>query len=203
MDPHQNRRGSGRQQNSRGRINPSGAPGPDQAAPNLAEPAAESQNQAAADSRQPQYLGAFTVIPPNQSRRNEIKAMAQKEEEELQRYKEANRPSPLQLNPERLGGGDVSLDEARQRQLTQLRSSKLQKKLKEEEAKRKKKQEEEEELQRMKDIQREKSERLEEKRKQEDEERRRLHQQDRIRSLFDTELFLSSACLLLCSGYES
>ena len=29
--------------------------------------------------------------------------MAQKEEEELQRYKEANRPGPIHLNPERLG----------------------------------------------------------------------------------------------------
>lgn len=33
----------------------------------------------------------------------DFSAVAQKEEEELQRYKEANRPPPLQLNPERLG----------------------------------------------------------------------------------------------------
>ncbi|MEQ2308174.1 hypothetical protein AMECASPLE_025471 [Ameca splendens] len=125
--------------------------------------------------------GAFTMIPPNQSRRSEIKAVAQKEEEELQRWKETHKPPPLQLNPERLGGGDVTLAEARQRQFTDLKCFKIQKKLKKEDMDKKRRQEEEEELQKMKAKQREKSEYLKKMREQEDEKRREQLHQDHIR----------------------
>uniref|UniRef100_A0A3Q1GVT4 Uncharacterized protein n=1 Tax=Acanthochromis polyacanthus TaxID=80966 RepID=A0A3Q1GVT4_9TELE len=95
--------------------------------------------------------GGYTVIQPNEARRSQIKT----KEEAFQRWKEANRPPPVHLNPERLGG-HVSESEARQKQLVNLRCSKLQKKLKKEELDRKKRQEEEEKLQKMKDEQREK-----------------------------------------------
>ncbi|XP_067111385.1 epithelial-stromal interaction protein 1 [Osmerus mordax] len=119
----------------------------------------------------PTHTEQFTVIPPNPSRHSKLKMMAQKEEEELQRYKEAHRPGPIHLNPERLGGA-VSLVDARDRQLVELRQSKLRKKLKMEEMERKRRQEEEEEIQRMKDKQREKADKLEEKRVQEEQLRR-------------------------------
>ncbi|KAM4730878.1 uncharacterized protein epsti1 [Anableps anableps] len=188
MEPHPNRTNTRSQLNSRAGNQPltpnprqsaSGAPGADRAAQHV-DGQLRGENQPAA-ARQPQHSGAFTVIPPNQSRRSKNKAMAQKEEEEYLRYKEAHKPAPLHLNPERLGGGDVTLAEARQRQCSDLRCSKLQKKLKKEEMDKKKRQEEEEELQRMKVKQREKSERLEVKRQQEEERRREQFQQDRIR----------------------
>ncbi|XP_047227181.1 epithelial-stromal interaction protein 1 isoform X2 [Girardinichthys multiradiatus] len=190
MNPHPNQMNTRKMLNSRGGNYPkqsaSGASGADQAAQNVDGQTLERGNQPGAD-RQPQYSGAFTVIPPNQSRRSEIKAVAQKEEEELQRWKETHKPPPLQLNPERLGGGDVTLAEARQRQFTDVKCYKIQKKLKKEDMDKKRRQEEEEELQKMKAKQREKSECLKKMKEQEDERRREQLHQDHIRT---TESFL-------------
>lgn len=185
MDPHPNQRNTRNQPNPRG-----GTYGPGQSAPGAEQGGRHADGQTPVEGdRQPQYSGAFTVIPPNQSRRSEIRAVAQKEEEELQRWKETHKPPPLQLNPERLGGGAVTQAEARQKQFTELRCSKLQKKLKKEEMDKKRRQEEEEELQRMKANQREKAERLQERRRQEDERRREQLHQDHIRT---NEHFLQS-----------
>ncbi|XP_067460266.1 epithelial-stromal interaction protein 1 isoform X1 [Thunnus thynnus] len=134
--------------------------------------------------RQAQYSGGFTMIPPNESRRSKITTMAQKEEEEFQRWKESHRAPPVHLNPERLGG-DGTLAEARRRQLTDLRCSKLQKKLKQEDLDKRRRQEEEEKSQRMKAEQREKAERLEEKRRQEEQKRREQFRQDHRRRTDD------------------
>ncbi|KAK6315223.1 hypothetical protein J4Q44_G00147520 [Coregonus suidteri] len=81
--------------------------------------------------------------------------MVQKEEEDLQRWKEVNRPGPVQIAPEKLGGA-VSLAEARERQLMELRQAKLQKQLRKEEMDRQRRQAEENEYERMKAKQREK-----------------------------------------------
>ncbi|XP_030283181.1 epithelial-stromal interaction protein 1 [Sparus aurata] len=140
-----------------------------------------------ATDRQPRYSDGFTMIAPNESRRSKMQMMSQKELEDLQRWKEANRAPPVHLNPERLGGS-VSLDEARQKQFKDLRCSKLQKKLKKEDMDRRKRQEEEEELQKMKNEKREMAERLEEKRRQEEQRRREMLQQDHLRK---TERFLN------------
>ncbi|XP_014904066.1 epithelial-stromal interaction protein 1 isoform X1 [Poecilia latipinna] len=178
MDPQPN------QVNSRGRNYPSqsaaGASGEEPQARHMDGQTPAVGRQPAAD-RQPQYSGAFTVIPPNQTRRSKNKEMAQRETEELQRYKEAHRPGPLHLAPERLGGGDVTIAEARQRQFTNQRGSSLQKKLKKEDMDKRKRQEEEEEWQKMKATQREKAERLELKRRQEDQRRRELFHSDQTR----------------------
>ncbi|XP_036966660.1 epithelial-stromal interaction protein 1 isoform X1 [Acanthopagrus latus] len=139
-----------------------------------------------ATDRQPRYSDGFTMIAPNESRRSKMQMVSQKELEDLQRWKEANRAPPVHLNPERLGGS-VTLDEARQKQFRDLRCSKLQKKLKKEEQDRRKRQEEEEELQKMKNEKREMAERLEEKRRQEEQRRREKLQQDHLRN---TERFL-------------
>ncbi|XP_032424505.1 epithelial-stromal interaction protein 1 [Xiphophorus hellerii] len=178
MDPQPN------QVNSRGRNYPrqsaAGASAEEPQAPQVDGQTPGVGREPGAD-RQPQYSGAFTVIPPNQTRRSKNKEMAQKEMEDLQRYREAHRPGPLHLAPERLGGGDVTVAEARQRQFTNQRSSSLQKKLKKEEMEKKKRQEEEEEWQKMKATQREKAERLELRRRQEDERRRERFHSDQTR----------------------
>ncbi|KAM4559075.1 uncharacterized protein epsti1 [Odontesthes bonariensis] len=186
MDPHQQRypgnrlnpRGNDPGQNPAGPANVQTPQGVDEGTP-------ESRNQGAAN-REPQYLGGFTMIPPNESRRSEMKAAAQKEEQNFQKWKEAQRPSSVHLNPEKLGG-HVTLTEARQKQYTAARCSKLQKKLKKEEADKQKKREEEEELQRMKAEQREKAERLEQKKRQDDQRSWEQHHEAHARS---TESFL-------------
>ncbi|XP_042350915.1 epithelial-stromal interaction protein 1 [Plectropomus leopardus] len=181
MDPYQNQRGA------RNRLQPSrDSPGGAQTPEDPHTDAPDRGNQTPG-SRQPQYSSGYTLIPPNDSLRSKIKMMAQKEEEALQRWKEENRPAPVQLNPERLGGGNVTLAGAREKQFSDLRCSKLQKKLRKEEQERRRRQQEEDELQKMKDEQRAKAERLQERRRQEDQRRREQFGQDRIRK---TERFL-------------
>ncbi|XP_034549145.1 epithelial-stromal interaction protein 1 [Notolabrus celidotus] len=185
MDPYNNQGGTRRNNNNPLQDGSSGGPGTNE------EGTPENPNRNVPDGgqptgREPQYSGGFTVIPPNQARRTQITSMAQREEQELQRWREANRPAPLQLNPERLGGGGT-LAAARDKQLAELRRSKLQKKLKKEDLDRKKRQEEEDELQKMKAVQREKAEKLAEKERQEEQRRRDLHRQDHLRG---TEKFL-------------
>lgn len=114
--------------------------------------------------------------------------IAQKGEETLQRVKEANRVPFVHTAPETLGG-TVSLAEARQKQYTDSRCSKLQKKLRKEELDRRRRQEEEEELQKMKSKKREEAERLEERKRQEEQRRRELLQPDHLRK---TKSFLQS-----------
>ncbi|XP_036397308.1 epithelial-stromal interaction protein 1 [Megalops cyprinoides] len=141
-----------------------------------ANPHATANTQGAQNDRQAQYAGGYTMIPPNESRRSKLQRMAQKEEQELQKWKEEHRPGPVNLAPAQLGGS-ISLAEARQKQFVHLRQSKLQKKLKQEEMDRKRREAEEEENQRMKAMQREKASRLEEKRRQEEQQRREAHSQ--------------------------
>uniref|UniRef100_A0AAQ6IDA3 CUE domain-containing protein n=1 Tax=Anabas testudineus TaxID=64144 RepID=A0AAQ6IDA3_ANATE len=138
--------------------------------------------------RQPRYSDGFTMIPPNESRRSEMTMNAQKEEEAFQRWKETNRVTSVHVNPERLGG-NVSLAEARQKQLTNLRCSKLQKKLKQDEQEKKRKREEEEKIQKMRAEQRQKAERLKERNEQEDQRRKEQLRQDHLRT---TDSFLQS-----------
>ncbi|KAK2905622.1 epithelial-stromal interaction protein 1 [Channa argus] len=149
--------------------------------------AADSGNPQAAD-RQPRYSDGFTIIPPNQSRRSQMQTMAQKEEKDLQRWKETHRVTSVHMNPEMLGG-NATLAEAREKQLASLRCCSVQKKLKQEDERRRKKQEEDEENERKKAEQRAKSERLEKKREQEQQRRREELQPDYLRRM---ENFLQS-----------
>lgn len=183
MDPYQNKRNTTNQPNPR-RIT-SGTSAGDQTPDDQVRDAPDGGNPPATD-RQPQYSSGYTMIPPIDSRRSKITTMAQKELEDLQRWKEANKPPALHLNPEKLGG-NATLAGARAKQLTDLRCAKLQKTLKKEEDDKRKRQEEEEENQKMKDKQREKAERLEEKRRQDDQRRKEQFNQDHVRK---TESFL-------------
>ncbi|XP_071782478.1 epithelial-stromal interaction protein 1 [Centroberyx gerrardi] len=190
MDPYHNTRShlNNRRNNvgTNNNIGTQNVSGHDNLPENPAGHAPDSGNPATDKETQPQHSDGFSMIAPNESRRSKLTMMAQKEEQDLQRWREAHRPPTVHLNPEKLGG-NVSLLEARERQLTELRHSKLQKKLKKEEMDRKRRQEEEEELQKMKDKQREKAERLEERRRREEQRRREQLTQDHLRT---TETFL-------------
>lgn len=123
--------------------------------------------------------GAYTMIVPNENRRNQIKRIAEQELESLEKWKEQHRAKPVNLAPRRLGGSQ-SEAEVRQKQQLQLMQSKYQQKLKREESVRIKKEAEEAEMQKMKAIQREKSNKLEEKKRLQENLRRdafREHQQ--------------------------
>ncbi|XP_066543063.1 epithelial-stromal interaction protein 1 isoform X2 [Hoplias malabaricus] len=134
-------------------------------------------NPQVSEDRTPAHADGYTMIPPNESRRSKLQRMAQKELEDLDRYKEEHRPGPIHLAPENLGGGE-SLTEVRQRQQMAARQSKVQKQLKKEEMDRLRRQAEEKENQRMKDIQREKANKLEIRKRQEEQRRKELYEHD-------------------------
>ncbi|KAI2660425.1 Epithelial-stromal interaction protein 1 [Labeo rohita] len=127
---------------------------------------------------EPVHADGYTKIPPNESRRSKTQRIAQKEEEDLRRWKEENRPGPIQLPPEKLGGA-VSLAEVRQRQQMESRQSKMRKKQRQEEMDKKKRQAEEEQIEQMKAKQREKANQLEMRKKQEDVQRQKQYQHDK------------------------
>uniref|UniRef100_A0A8C5WDP7 Epithelial stromal interaction 1 n=1 Tax=Leptobrachium leishanense TaxID=445787 RepID=A0A8C5WDP7_9ANUR len=101
-------------------------------------------------SREPQYMGAYTLIPPNESRRNAIQR-----------------------------SGYVPETEVRQKQQQMQAQAKYQKMLQREEHKKKEKAKEDAKIQRMKDIQRQKAENLKEKQKQQEQTRQIQWQDDR------------------------
>ncbi|KAJ8013014.1 hypothetical protein DPEC_G00048900 [Dallia pectoralis] len=157
--------------------------------PSEAKPDAETgPPQIQPDPTQPQYSDGFSMITPIESRRIKLQSMAQKEEEDFLRWKEENRPGPIQLAPSKIGGA-VSLAEVRQRQQVELRQSKIQKQLRKQEMDRQQRQAEEEECERMKAKQREKAVRLAERKAQEERQRREVLQQDHLRR---TEQFLQN-----------
>ncbi|XP_066562733.1 epithelial-stromal interaction protein 1 [Amia ocellicauda] len=139
-------------------------------------PTAEQQPPSP-NPQQAQYMGGYSMIAPNESRRSKLQTMAKKEEEDLKRWKEINRPGPLNLPPTQLGGA-VSIEEARQKQMLGLRQSKYQRKLKQEEFERKRKEAEEAEIQKKKDMQREKAIKLQEMKQKQEMERRQKLQYD-------------------------
>ncbi|XP_029968192.1 epithelial-stromal interaction protein 1 [Salarias fasciatus] len=160
---------------------------------NLNRPAAEYPDRNETQRRRseeasntgPQHSGCFTVIPPNQSRRSDLQAAAQREEAALERWREENRVQSVHIAPQRLGGG-ASEAEARRNQVTEFHSSKIQKRLKKMEMDKRRRQEEEEKNQRMKDTQRQKAELREQREQQEQQMRREQLQEDHFRT---TETF--------------
>ncbi|KAM9192703.1 epithelial-stromal interaction protein 1 isoform 3-T3 [Dugong dugon] len=73
------------------------------------------------------HTGAYTLITPNENRRNQIRRIAEKELEDLEKWKEQNRAKPVNLVPRQLGGSQ-SEAEVRQKQQLQLMQSKYQQK---------------------------------------------------------------------------
>lgn len=127
---------------------------------------------------QPEGACGYHIIHPNEDRRNKVQAVARKEMEALERYKEAHRPGPINLAPRRLGG-NIAEYEAREQQQLGLRQSKYQQQMKREEYKRKQKEADDAEIQKMKAVQREKANQLEEKRRQQEKQRREKFEDDR------------------------
>ncbi|NWW50363.1 ESIP1 protein, partial [Pedionomus torquatus] len=104
-------------------------------------------------------VGPYVLITPNETRRNRLQqsklSFAQKELNDLERWKEEHRPGPIKLVPQRLGGRE-SEAQARQKQQMMLMQSKYQQKHKREEYIKAKKAAEEAEVLKKKAIQREK-----------------------------------------------
>ncbi|XP_027729666.1 epithelial-stromal interaction protein 1 [Vombatus ursinus] len=118
-----------------------------------------------------EHMAGFTVIAPDQIRRDKITRIAKKELEDLEKWKQQQRSRPIHTKPNKLGGNQ-SEAEARKKQQCQLLQSKYQQKLKREECIRMQKEVEEAKLQAIKAIQREKSNKLEEKRRLQERQRR-------------------------------
>ncbi|XP_019385410.1 PREDICTED: epithelial-stromal interaction protein 1 isoform X2 [Crocodylus porosus] len=158
--------------------------------------------------QQEQYCNAYVLVPPNETRRNELQRIAKKELEDLERWKEQHRSGPINLTPQRLGGR-ISEAEVRQKQQINFMQAKYQQKLKREEYARIKREAEEAEIQKKKAIQREKAEKLEEKRRQEEQQRRELFYEDRslktneLLNRLDLGLPKRNSCQIANRGPES
>lgn len=170
-----------RYQNQRSQLNNNMTNSQDSSTPPSDSPSENPNRSASERQNQPQYSNGFTMIAPNQSRRNNLVMGANKEEEAYRIYKETHRAGPVHMNPERLGGEGVTLAQARQKQFIKQPNFELQKKLKREEQKKIRKEEEEAELQQKKDMARQKTERLEQRRRQEEEQRKDELYSDHIR----------------------
>ncbi|XP_078506997.1 epithelial-stromal interaction protein 1-like [Lissotriton helveticus] len=141
-------------------------------------PSQQESPDAHQEGSQPEGASGYHIMHPNEERRNKVQAIARKEMEALERYKEAHRPGPINLAPKRLGG-NASEYEAREQQQLGLRQSKYLQQMKREEYKRKQKEAENAEIQKMKAVQREKANQLEEKRRQQEKHRREMFEDDR------------------------
>ncbi|XP_052046857.1 epithelial-stromal interaction protein 1 isoform X4 [Apodemus sylvaticus] len=131
--------------------------------------------------------GTYTLIAPNESRRQKMQRIAEQELADLERWKQRNRAKPVHMVPQRLGGNQSEAEVRQKQQLQQVRS-KYQRKLKRDESIRIRKEAEEAELQKMKAIQREKSNKLEEKKQLQEDIRRATFREHRE---FKTAEFLS------------
>ncbi|KAK2490527.1 hypothetical protein MC885_015340, partial [Smutsia gigantea] len=69
----------------------------------------------------------YTLIAPNENRRNRIQRIAEKELENLEKWKEQHRAKPVSLVPRQLGGSQ-SEAEVRQKQQLQLMQAKYRQK---------------------------------------------------------------------------
>nr|Q8VDI1.2 RecName: Full=Epithelial-stromal interaction protein 1 [Mus musculus] len=152
--------------------------------------------------------GTYTLIAPNESRRQKIQRIAEQELADLERWKQQNRAKPVYLVPQRLGGSQSEAEVRQKQQLQQMRS-KYQQKLKRDESIRIRKEAEEAKFQKMKAIQREKSNKLEEKKQLQEDIRRatfREHHQSKTAELLsrlDTERRNRSACLIAPPATQS
>ncbi|NWI96459.1 ESIP1 protein, partial [Pitta sordida] len=135
-------------------------------------------------------------------------SVAKKELDDLEQWKQKQRPGPITLVPQRLGGKE-SEAQARQKQQTMLMQSKYQQKHKREEYVKAKKAAEEAEILKKKAIQREKAERLEVKKTQQEMQRREMFLEDQnyktneLLNRLDMGLPKSDSCQTANPGPES
>ena len=139
---------------------------------------AESEGQTcSSEELQPPHLGAYVVIPPNPTRREQLQKIANKELEDLAKWKDQHKPGPITLLPQKLGGR-ASEAEVRQKQQLEHIQSKYKQKLKKEEYGRIKREAEEADMLKKKAVQREKANRLEKKRRQQEQQRQQMLEED-------------------------
>ncbi|BFZ00507.1 hypothetical protein BsWGS_03546 [Bradybaena similaris] len=91
------------------------------------------------------YAGGFTVIPPNEMKRQQISQMAQREAEAYESYKQANAVKHVS-HVGRVGGGVLTEEQARKEQERALRRQKLDRLTRQEEQRKAKKNAEEAEI---------------------------------------------------------
>ncbi|XP_045200359.1 trichohyalin-like [Mercenaria mercenaria] len=123
------------------------------------------ENQGSGAERRMTYQGGYSMIAPDQRRREQINQVAQRETQAYQEHKQQNTPGSFNYVGT-AGGGQLTQAEAR-RKLIQESPSKTQKLLKKEEKKSYFKQKEEEEIQKKKEEQRRKAEQNEKRKKEE------------------------------------
>ncbi|XP_072710379.1 epithelial-stromal interaction protein 1 [Ciconia boyciana] len=169
----------------------------------------EQSSQASVyQQQQEQYVGPYVLITPNETRRKQLQQIANKELDDLERWKKKHRPGPISLIPQRLGGKE-SEAQARQNQQMMLMQSKYQQKHKREEYVKAKKAAEEAEILKKKAIQREKAERLEVKKRQQEMQRREMFLEDQyyktneLLNRLDLGLPKSDSCQIANRGPES
>ncbi|NWW78267.1 ESIP1 protein, partial [Climacteris rufus] len=157
-------------------------------------------------------VGPYVMVTPNETKRKHLQqsklSFAQKELDDLERWKVEHRPGPITLVPQRLGGKE-SEAQVRENQQMMLMQSKYQKKHKREEYVKAKKAAEEAEILKKKAIQREKAERLEVKKRREEIQRREMFLQDQkyktneLLNRLDVGLPKSDSCQIANPGPES
>ncbi|CAG5136617.1 unnamed protein product, partial [Candidula unifasciata] len=74
--------------------------------------------------RTPTYAGGYSVIPPNERKRQQISQMAQRETEEYERHRQANAVRHVS-HVGTVGGGDITEEQVRKEQERALRRQKL------------------------------------------------------------------------------
>ncbi|XP_050764528.1 epithelial-stromal interaction protein 1 [Gymnogyps californianus] len=176
---------------------------------NLTTSEEEQSSQASVyRQQQEQYVSPYVLITPNETRRNQLQQIANKELDDLKRWKEEHRPGPIKMVPQRLGGKE-SEAQARQNQQMMLMQSKYQQKYKREKYVKAKKAAEEAEILKKKAIQREKAERLEFKKRQQEMQRREMFLEDQyfktneLLNRLDLGLPKSDSCQIANRGPES
>ncbi|XP_039912035.1 epithelial-stromal interaction protein 1 isoform X2 [Hirundo rustica] len=169
----------------------------------------KQRGQASAyQQKQPQRVGPYVLVTPNETRRKQLQQIAKKELNDLEQWKKEHKPGPITLVPQRLGGSK-SEAQVRQNQQMILMQSKYQKKHKREEYVKAKKAAEEAEILKKKATQREKAERLEVKKRQEEIQRREVLLEDQkyktneLLNRLDVGLPKSDSCQIAKPGPES
>ncbi|KAL3847918.1 hypothetical protein ACJMK2_018808 [Sinanodonta woodiana] len=112
------------------------------------------------------YMGGFTMIPPNQRKRQEVTEMAQRETVAYEQHRQQKRQQTFNYVGT-VGGGETSIAEAREKAARES-PTKAQKLLKEQQRKSEMRKREDEELEKKKEEQRRKAE-MSEKKAKEDE----------------------------------
>nr|XP_060625230.1 epithelial-stromal interaction protein 1 [Anolis sagrei ordinatus] len=127
--------------------------------------------------RPEQHSDAYVMIAPNPTKRDQLQKIANKELEDLAKWKEQCRPRVLNLVPQKLGGKTSEAEVRRKQQLEHMQS-KYRQKLKREEDERIRREAEEADILKKKAIQREKANKLEEKQRQQEWQRRQMFDED-------------------------